>query len=125
MTSLLPDSRRPDMSVCFSGRIDITSRVARMLNLHPGDVIDICHSGSEYYLYVRISASEAVGRHEGQCYPTSNSAAGGTFRVWSARLARAILDASGSGNRKLRFPCGLPVIINNKTYIPAIIHCSL
>ena len=124
MTSLLPNSRRPDLTVNLSGRIDITCRIARKLDLHPGDVIDVCQSGPEYYLYVRHLAANIVGRHEGQCFPTSRGGRG-SYRTWSVRLARAIRAASGNEDFILRLPCGEAVVIDNKIYIPIIIRCSL
>ena len=125
MTSLLPTTtRRPDITVNISGRIDITCRIAKMLNLNPGDVIDVCKSGVEYYLYVRHLAVDIVGRHEGQCYPTSRGGRG-SYRTWSVRLAKAIRDANGCEDFILRLPCGEPQIINEKIYVPIIIRCAL
>lgn len=121
MTSILPNSRRPDLTVNISGRIDITARVARLLNLQPGDVIDVSVSGPEYYLYVRHLASEIVGRHEGKCFATRPTGRG-SLRTWSVRLAKALRAASGSRELIVRFPCGDPVIIDNKIHIPIIIH---
>lgn len=125
MTSLLPDStRRPDITVNISGRIDITCRIARLLKLNPGDVIDVCRSEVEYYLYVRHLAADIVGRHEGQCFPTSRGGRG-SYRTWSVRLAKAIREASGSEDLIIRLPCGEPEVINEKVYIPIIIRCVL
>lgn len=124
MTSLLPNSRRPDLTVNISGRIDITCRIARLLNLQPGDVIDVCKSGMEYYLYVRHLAANIVGRHEGQCFPTSRGGRG-SFRTWSVRLAKAIRAASGCEDFILRLPCGAAEVINEKVYVPIIIRCAL
>ncbi len=130
MTSILQSTRRPDITVNASGRIDITARIARLLNLHPGDVIGISREGVEYYLYVRLAASAAVGRHEGACLPTSRRSRGGSFRTWSVRLASALREAAGpaalgSPLATLRLPCGEPRVINDKTYIPIIIRCAL
>lgn len=124
MNSILPNSRRPDLTINSSGRIDITSRVARMVGLHPGDVIDIASSGPEYYLYVRHPAADIVGRHEGQCFPTSRGGHG-SYRTWSVRLAKALRAACGSESTVLRFPCGPAETINDKIYIPIIIRCTL
>lgn len=124
MTSLLPNSRRPDITVNFSGRIDITCRIARLLDLHPGDVIDVCQSGPEYYLHVRYSAADVVGRHEGQCFPTSRGGRG-SYRAWSVRLARALRDVAGCQDLILRLPCGEAAVIDEKIYIPIIIRCAL
>ncbi len=124
MTSLIPISRRPDITVNVTGRIDITCRIARLLDLHPGDVIDVCQSGPEYFIYLRHKAAEIRGRHEGQCFPTSRGGRG-SYRTWSVRLARAIRAAGGFEDLVLRLPCGEAVTINEKIYIPIIIRCAL
>lgn len=124
MTSLLPNSRRPDLTINLSGRIDITCRIVRMLGLHPGDVIDVCMIGPEYYLYVRHHVQNLVGRHEGQCFPTSRGGHG-SYRTWSVRLARAIRAAVGNANAALRLPCGDAQLIGDRLYVPIIIRCAL
>lgn len=120
MTSLLPNSRRPDLTVNISGRIDITSHIARALLLQPGDVIDVCCNEREFYLYVRYDAANVVGRHEGRCYPTSRHGRGGSYRTWSVRLAKALRTACGAADHMLRLPCGEAQIINGKVHIPII-----
>ncbi len=125
MTSILPNSRRPDLTVCASGRIDITSRIARTLDLQPGDIIDVSYSDREYYLYIRRRASDAVGRHEGHCFPTLRGRNRGSYRTWSVRLAKAIHKACNNNTPTLRLPCGEARIVNERVYIPIIIHCKL
>lgn len=84
-------TRRPDVSFYRNGRIDITASVARVLDLHDGDVIDIDYQNGEYMLYVRLRGENAIGRHEAQCRPTKE----GTFnyRAYSKKLCTAILAA--------------------------------
>ena len=125
MTSILTNTRRPDISVNAAGRIDITARVARSLAMEPGDVIDIAAEGREYYLYVRHKASNLRGRHVGQCFPTSRIGRGGSYRTWSVQLAAAIRSAAGTGELSLRLPCGEAVVINDKVYVPIIMKCAL
>ena len=85
------NTRRPDVSFYNNGRIDITSVVARVLNLHEGDVVDIDCQNGEYLLYVRLRSNEAIGRHEARCYPTKDG--GHNFRTYSKKLCDAILTA--------------------------------
>ena len=43
MASLLGNTRRPDISFYKNGRIDIASRVVRMLDIQEGDwILDLC-----------------------------------------------------------------------------------
>lgn len=66
----ITNTRRADVSFCDNGRIDLTSRVVRALDIKPGDVIGIMSAAGETYLYVAHRADTLVGRHEGQCHPT-------------------------------------------------------
>lgn len=88
------NTRRPDVSFYRNGRIDITSAVARVLNLREGDVVDIDYQNGEYLLYVRLRGVDAIGRHEAQCHPTKEGAH--NFRAYSKKLCKAILAASNS-----------------------------
>jgi hypothetical protein len=103
MTTTLDNTRRPDITFHSSGRIDITARVAKALSLHPGDVIDIAHDGSEYYLYVKHRA--ALGRHEAQCRPTNYGKICNSFRAHSKRLCMAVFDVNGTST-EARLPVG-------------------
>jgi hypothetical protein len=124
MTSLLNNTRRPDITFNRNGRVDISARIAHLLSLCSGDVIDIAVHDNEYYIYVKYCGGNIVGRHEGQCYSTTRSGHG-TFRTWSVQLCKAIHNANGGNTAALRLPCGMPVIFNGKTYIPIIIHNAL
>lgn len=105
MISLLPNSRRPDVSFYQDGRIDITARIAKMLHLQAGDVIDIAAEGGEFYLYVRLQASECTGRHEAQVFATKR---GNNFRAHSVKLCRTMFSIVGTSPARL--PAGSPVI---------------
>lgn len=71
MESLLGNrTRRADLTFYRSGRINITSRIAKALGLRDGDVIDIGYERGEYYLYCAAKADTLVGRHEAQCHST-------------------------------------------------------
>lgn len=122
MKSLLPNSRKHDMSFHPSGRIDISAHIARRLGLAPGDVIDIARHDGELYLYVRLRAGSYVGRFDGRVWATAHGK--GTFRTASKALTDALLAAAGVSGR-LRCPCGASVERDNKIYIPIIYRCSL
>ena len=125
MTTLLTNTRRPDISFHANGRIDITARTAKLLGLKPGDVIDIAVDSNEYLLYVRHRA--AVGRHEAQCYRTNRrSVVCNNLRAYSRRLCDIIL-AMHHGAQDVRLPVGelqqhaelgavLPIIIRNNLF---------
>lgn len=100
MQSLLGNTtRKPDIVFHYSGKIDITSHVAKSLNLQHGDVIDIMLTDGEYYLYIRHRAP-AVGRHQGMVFRTNNK--GNHFRAWSKMLCNAILkECHTTGKAKL------------------------
>lgn len=123
MKSILPFSRKHDLSFFPSGRIDISAHIARQLLLAPGDVIDIALHGGEWYLYIKLRAGSYVGRHEGRVWATANGK--GTFRTCSQKLARAVIAAAGIATNCLRCPCGEAININNNTYITIILNCSL
>lgn len=111
MTSLLPNSRRPDVSFYPDGRIDITARIAKMLELQSGDVIDVAAHYGEYLLYVRLRASECVGRHEAQVYPTKKGKRPShNFRAYSHSLNQELLKVVyGKSSMAARLPAGTPV----------------
>ena len=105
MESILGNTRKTDITFRTNGRIDVSSRVAKMLSLHKGDVIDVLKVDNELYLYVKFHSP--VGRHEAACFPThirSNH-----FRAWSKRLSQAIIRASGSNLDKVEFGVGTTV----------------
>lgn len=71
MKSLLGNrTRRADITFYKSGRIDITSRIAKQIGLRDGDVIDIGYENGEYFLYCAAKAENLIGRHEAQCHST-------------------------------------------------------
>ncbi len=122
MTSILGNTRRPDIAFHSSGRIDITSRVVKALKLKEGDCIDIMIVGREYYLFVASRAATGSGRHEAQCYPSKRGS--NHFRAWCLRLCSAILDYSGFSHHA-SFAAGDPIIINDREAIPIITRRNL
>lgn len=122
MKSILPNSRKHDISFHASGKIDISAHIARKLSLAPGDVIDIAQGCGEMYLYVKLRSGNYTGRHDGRVWATANGK--GTFRTCSKALATAMLVAAGV-NGRLRCPCGTEIERDNIKYITIIYRCSL
>lgn len=122
MKSILPSSRRHDISFHPSGKIEISARVARKLSLVSGDVVGIAEERGELFLYVRLRAGTYTGRHKG-CVSTANHGRG-TFRTYSKAISRSVLSIAGTPG-PLRCPCGAEIIRDNKTYITIIYRCAL
>ena len=120
--SILPNSRRHDISFHASGKIDISAHIARRLALSPGDVIDIAREKGEWYIYVKLRSGNYVGRHDGRVWATARGK--GTFRTWSKAITQAVLAAAGA-DTLLRCPCGMEIERNNIKYITIIHRCSL
>lgn len=99
-TVLGNSTRRPDITFYRNGRIDITSRVTKIMNLREGDVIDIGMERGEFILYRLRKAEEAKGRHEAQCYSSHKGRRhpSRNLRAYSKRLAEHILDIVNAGN---------------------------
>ena len=103
MQAILQTTRRPDVSFFPSGKIDITARVARLLDMHPGDVIDIAIDGSEYLLFVRVR--QASGSHEAMVHTTKRRSH--NFRCYSSRLCQFMISQHcTSPSTPLRVPAG-------------------
>lgn len=122
MKSLLPNSRKHDISFHPNGKIDISAHIARKLSLVPGDVIDIAQSNGECYLYVKLRAGNYSGRHVGRVWATAHGK--GTFRTWSKAIAMAVLHQARAV-APLRCPCGLEIEHDNRKYITIIYRCAL
>lgn len=122
MKSILPSSRKHDISFHASGKIDISAHIARKLSLAPGDVIDIAQEHGEWYLYVKLRSGNYTGRHDGRVWAMAHGK--GTFRTWSKTLAMAVLNEAGAVGR-LRCPCGMEIERDNIKYITIIYRCSL
>lgn len=117
--SILGNTRRPDISFFASGKIDITSRIVKALDMAEGDVIDVMVGNGEYYFYVSSHSSIVCGRHEAQCYPSKHGSR--HFRAYSRRLCAAMLKASGF-NLRASFAAGEVVDVNGRKAIPIIIR---
>lgn len=110
MESLLGNTRRPDVSFFKNGRIDITSNVAKMLDLSDGDVIDVVLCDKELYLYAKWRNADVVGSHTACCHKTKPNTECTNFRAFSVKLCASILDICGA-DEVVRLPAGEQVNI--------------
>lgn len=112
MRTILDITRRHDVTFFPSGKIDITARVARIMELQRGDVIDIAIDGDEYYLFVRHRAQNVVGCHQATVWPTKERSH--NFRCYSRRLCNAMLrtQSTGSEERSVYLPGILSIMRN-------------
>lgn len=110
---------RPDISFHRNGIIRLTAKVVRLLNLCPGDFINIAAIESEYLLHASHRAqeidSEALGA---RCYPSKRGE--NNFCANSARLCRSLFSVIGVNAHKVSFKVGTPMAINGTTYLPII-----
>lgn len=110
MQSILENTRKADITFHRSGRINISARVSRSLNLAHGDIIDIMAESAgrnivETYLYVKHRAP-VVGKHEGMVFRSNKN--GHHCIASSITLCRYVMSRCG-GRDKVRLCCGTPV----------------
>ena len=119
MKSILGNTRKADITFNRSGRINISSRVSKLLGLTSGDVIDIVIDEEETYLYVKHRAP-VVGKHEGMVFCSNKN--GHHFIASSITLCRYILSKSSGGDKnKVCLSCGSPITLSQfGTVIPII-----
>ena len=111
---LISITRHGDITIHPTGRIDLTSHVARTLDIMPGDVVNIASHETdivELYLYVSRRASETVGRHSCTCRPAKGH--GRYLRLFSKPLATKILEATAS-------PTRITLRVGERTYLAGI-----
>ena len=106
MKHLLGNTRRHDITFNADGRIEISARVTKALDLHPGDVIDIAidERGRECYLYVKHR--NPAGKHKAQCYRTGKGKVCYSLRAHSVEICRQVLDMRGFSTTQARLPVG-------------------
>lgn len=114
---LLRHTRRPDISFDSNGTIRITARLARLLDLAPGDSLNVAVRDDEYLLHA-LPAREARGRRQARCYPTKKGSS--NFCANSVRLARAVLHAAAPTLNHAAFLTGEPLRIDGTLYVPII-----
>ena len=122
MFKLLERSRRPDISFSRKGIIRITARVARILYLQPGDVINITVNKGEYLLHA-THHTKNIGRHEAQCYRTKQKSE--NYCANSIRLCRSLFDSTGVTGDKVAYMIGEPFVQDETTFIPIITQLPL
>ncbi len=121
MTSIHANTRRHDVTFHANGRIDITARVAKVLHLQRGDVINVrTDDNGEPVLYVHLRAHERIGRNDGAVFPTyQGKRSANNFRTYSRRICQYILQIAGTTNIA-RLTLGLPITKGDTTIIPII-----
>ncbi len=95
--------RQPDVIFRRSGQFDLTARVVRLLDIAPGDVIDIIADDGEFYLYIARHAPS--GRYRGRVVRSKPHTRSCHFRGSSSALCRAILRVVGHTD-KAELYCG-------------------
>ena len=118
MTSLLPTSRRHDISITSKGEISIAAHVARTLDLKHGDVIDFGVNDGDLFLYVR-HRGPTVGRHRGAVFQTKKGSL--NFRLQSQQIAKILLQHLKTDDKKVLLNVGEPLqVAHIGTAIPII-----
>ncbi len=111
MKSFFANTRRHDITFNADGRIEISARATRALDLHPGDVIDVAFDevGRECYLYIKHRAEKLSGRHKAQCHVTNSRVKKcNSLRAHSVELCRKVLDMRGYSASQAKLPVGEP-----------------
>lgn len=117
MIKLLEHTRRNDITFHRNGMIRISSKLAKMLGLHPGDSINIMVDSNEYLLFA-IHNDYTYGRNIARCFPSKTG--GMNYCAQSVSLSRSFLEAIGCQKQKQSFMVGQPVILDQVTYVPII-----
>lgn len=109
--SILGPRRRPDITFHSDGRIDITARISRALDISPGDAIDILALDGEYFLCASSHdpAAPLSPRFIAVCRPTKPRSR--HFRTWCRPLARAVIDITLPGASAASLAAGDTTII--------------
>lgn len=118
---ILKQTRRHDVVFCRDGIIRISANIAKILDIQPGDCINIDADRGEYLLYIYHRAS--VVHPELAQYPAACHKAKANCRNMVTRcktLANAILDIAGVQDFKAGFYCGEPVDKDQHRYLPII-----
>ena len=111
MKHLLENTRRHDITFCADGRIEISARVTRALDIQPGDVIDIAMDERCREVYLYVKHRQPAGRHKAQCYRTGKGRTCNSLRAHSVEICRQVLDMRGFSCTQAKLPVGDPVDI--------------
>ncbi|MCH5225055.1 MAG: hypothetical protein J1D77_03610 [Muribaculaceae bacterium] len=115
MHNLLKLTRRPDITFYPSGRILITARIANILNITPGDSINIAIIDGESLLHV---IPKGLGRRRAVCFPSKKG--GRSLCCNSVALCQQIFNISKVSPQKTSFLAGDILSLNGKPFIPII-----
>ena len=108
MKRLLENTRRHDITFNVDGRIEISAHVTRLLDIRPGDVINIAVDDSRREVYLYVKHRQLAGRHKAQCYRTGKGRTCNSLRANSVELCRQVLDMRGFSATQARLPVGEP-----------------
>lgn len=109
MRHLLDNTRRHDITFNAGGRIEISARVTKALDLKPGDVIDIAMSDRDREVYLYVKHRQPAGRHKAQVYVTNSRVRHcNSLRAHSVELCRKVLDMRGFSVAQVHLPVGEP-----------------
>lgn len=114
MSNIITSHRRPDITFYKNGRIIISSRVARKLNMAPGSAINILEDDGEYLLFA-LDKPMSNSRLAAQCMPVKKG--GKTLYAHSVDLARNILNAARVSSPKASFMTGQLINIAGAPHI--------
>ncbi|ROT08384.1 hypothetical protein EEL33_04845 [Muribaculaceae bacterium Isolate-037 (Harlan)] len=118
LKSIIPSTRRADVTFSVDGRIDISSHVVTALDIQPGDVLDVlAASDGSLFAGVRIPAESVVGNHRMACYPTKRGSR--NYRTHCAEMAREILLRTFQPVRA-RFAAGESQMIDGRVLVALI-----
>lgn len=109
MLSILRHTRKPDIVFYKTGRIEVARRLARILGIRKGDVLNLIQENDRYYLYLSSLAVWSNGTHEAACAPSAPGSR--HFRAHSVALARAAARWAGAeGCAKVGAYAGDPLL---------------
>lgn len=118
MESVIKITRKHDIVVHSNGQIDLGKRVIRELDLHVGDIVDICYERFEHYLYCKRRHDQLVGSHHAQCLSTHR---GRGLRVYSVQLTKHIFSSMQCTQPTLRLAVGETTDTEVGTALPIIL----
>ena len=109
MLPILTHSRKPDITFYNNGRIEVSRRLARILGIRKGDVLNLMQENNRHYLYLSSLAVWSNGSHEAACSPSAPGSR--HFRAHSVALARAAARvAAAEGCAKVGAYAGDPML---------------
>lgn len=117
METLLNQTRRPDITFCRNGRIFISARVARLLDISPGDSINIAVTDGEFLLFA-MRHPMGFGRNIARCFPTRKHSR--NLSANSVELCLKFFAACNIHAQRAAFFTGESLSSGQTTYLPII-----